>query len=69
MSASKQLISVEVVDYRSVKESYIKSFTLFKIETKSQLDNLYDPNRTYVVERRFNDFKQLNDLIVSNPEY
>jgi hypothetical protein len=69
MSASKQLISVEVVDYRSVKESYIKSFTLFKIETKSQLDNLYDPNRVYVVERRFNDFKQLNDLIVSNPEY
>lgn len=31
--------------------------------------NLYDPSQEYVVERRFNDFKQLHEVLTSNPDY
>ncbi len=57
MSSSKALINVKVVGYKTVKESWTKSYTLYRIETRSTLKNLYEPDRVYQVERRFNDFK------------
>lgn len=53
----QEQIDVKVLDYRTVKESILKSTTLYRIETKSNLLNLYEYNKVYVVERRFNDFK------------
>lgn len=69
MTSSKAVINVRVTEYRTVKESWSKSYSLFKVETKSTLLNLYDPDRVYQVERRFNDFKQLHDQLSSNKDY
>jgi hypothetical protein len=36
----------------------MSSFTLYKIETRSNLSGgLFNPEKVYVNERRFNDFK------------
>lgn len=69
ISSSRELINVKIVGFRMVKESMFKSYTLFKIETRSNLMNLYDSDRVYIVERRFNDFKQLHEYLTSNPDY
>ena len=58
-----------MADYRTVKESILKSTTLYRVETKSNLLNLYEHNKVYSVERRFNDFKQLHESLSSNPNY
>jgi hypothetical protein len=48
---------VKVTGYHMVKKSMIESTTFYHIETRSNLEGLYDKDRVYKVERRFNDFK------------
>ena len=69
MTSSKAVINVRVTGFRTIKESWSKSYSLFKVETCSTLLNLYEPDRVYQVERRFNDFKQLHEQLQSNKEY
>lgn len=63
------MIDVKVASYRTVKESFLKSTTLYRLETKSGLLNMYEKNKLYVVERRFNDFKQLHENLSNHPDY
>ncbi len=69
MSTSKAFIHVKVTGFKTVKESWTKSYTLFRIETRSTLKNLYEPDRVYQVERRFNDFKQLHEQLTQTQDY
>ena len=60
MTEAKQVMDVKITGYEKVKEGWTGGYTVFRIETKSNLLN-YEPNHCYVVKRRFNDFKDLND--------
>ena len=60
---------MKVVSIRSEKESIFKTITYYELETTSSLLNLYELNKVYGVARRFNDFKQLHDQLVSCEDY
>lgn len=50
---------------KQVNESFFKSVTLYQLQTVSSLMHLYDKGKTYKVDRRFNDFKQLHEHLSS----
>ena len=54
---------MKIVGMRKVNESMFKSVTLYQLETQSTLIGLYSQGRLYKVERRFNDFKKLHELL------
>jgi hypothetical protein len=69
MTANKDDIMVRVTRYHT-KKTWSSSTTFFEIKTKNKLvNNLYDPHKEYVVERRFNDFKTFHDLLTNNADY
>ena len=68
MTATKQEICVKITGYEKIKQGWTGSYTQYRLETQSNLAN-YDPSHNYVVKRRFNDFKDLNDHLRSVKEY
>ena len=51
-----------------MKQGWTSSVTMYTLHTTSSLPN-YEPGYTYVVQRRFNDFKDLNDYLHEVKEY
>jgi len=64
VSSSRQFLDAKITDVAHVRESMFKSsVTYYTIETKSTLLGLYSKNKTYTVQRRFNDFKRLHSAL------
>eukprot|EP00354_Favella_ehrenbergii_P005667 CAMPEP_0170464156 /NCGR_PEP_ID=MMETSP0123-20130129/8996_1 /TAXON_ID=182087 /ORGANISM="Favella ehrenbergii, Strain Fehren 1" /LENGTH=205 /DNA_ID=CAMNT_0010729763 /DNA_START=635 /DNA_END=1252 /DNA_ORIENTATION=- len=70
VSSSRQFLDAKITDVAHVRESMFKSsVTYYTIETKSTLLGLYSKNKTYTVQRRFNDFKRLHSALRSVEQY
>lgn len=59
---------VRVTRFHTTK-TWTTSTTFFEIKTKNKINSLYDEHKEYVVERRFNDFKTLHELLTNNSDY
>ena len=60
VSSSRQFLDTRIVDIKQMKESMFKSpITYYTIKSTSSLLSLYEKDKEYTVQRRFNDFKRL----------
>lgn len=64
MTQQKQKFEVRIVSYQT-----IQNVVYYKIQTRASQHGLYDSEKVYSVERRFNDFKALHKHLSGNPAY
>ena len=59
VSSARQFLDISIEEVKNVNESYFKKVTYYTIKTKSTLQSLYQKDKEYKIDRRFNDFKRL----------
>ena len=59
VSSARQFLDISIEEVKNVNESYFKKVTYYTVKTKSTLQSLYQKDKEYKIDRRFNDFKRL----------
>ena len=63
-------MDTKIVEIKQIKESMFKQpITYYTIKSTSTLLSLYEKDKEYVVQRRFNDFKRLYSALNQVDEY